>query len=112
MRKNAPHQSARPSNDVQELLDKQIAGGAISCAMDIRAALRSRGHRQRDVAARLGVTEPTVSRWFAWARDNKVGVPIPADALPVLAEMTGFAPADLRPDLANALRPVRAVEAA
>jgi len=75
--------------------------------MDIRAALRSNGHRQRDVAARLGVTEPTVSRWFAWARDNRVGVPIPADALPVLAEMTGFAPADLRPDLASALRPVR-----
>ena len=69
--------------------------------MDIRAALRERGHRQRDVAARLGVTEPTVSRWVAWARDRETGVPIPADALPVLAEMTGMAPAALRPDLAK-----------
>jgi len=89
------------------LLDGQFAGGANCDAMDIRSALRQHGHRQRDVAARLGVTEPTVSRWFAWARDNRVGVPIPAAALPVLSEMTGFAPADLRPDLASALRPVR-----
>lgn len=73
--------------------------------MDIRAALRSNGHRQRDVAARLGVTEPTVSRWIAWARDHETGVPIPADALPVLAEMTGIPATELRPDLARVFAP-------
>lgn len=73
--------------------------------MDIRAALRSRGHRQRDVAARLGVAEPTVSRWFAWARNNDIGVPIPAEAVPVLVEMTGISAADLRPDLARVFAP-------
>jgi DNA-binding transcriptional regulator YdaS (Cro superfamily) len=69
--------------------------------MDLRAALRERGHRQRDLAVRLGVTEPTVSRWVAWARDRETGVPIPAEVLPVVSEMTGLSPAALRPDLAK-----------
>ena len=69
--------------------------------MDIRTALLERGHRQRDVAERLAVEESTVSRWFAWSRDNATGVPIPPEALPVLAEMSGIPAAELRPDLAR-----------
>jgi hypothetical protein len=69
--------------------------------MDIRTALHTRGHRQRDVAKRLNVKDSTVSRWFAWARDNATGVPIPPEALPVLVEMSGIPAADLRPDLAR-----------
>lgn len=63
--------------------------------MDLQSALKERGHRQRDLAQRLGVPESTVSRWMAWARDRDTGIPIPAEALAAVAEMTGIEPAQL-----------------
>lgn len=57
--------------------------------MDIRAALKSRGHTQRDLALRVGVSESMVSRWLAWVEDKGRGTPIPSGVLATVAEMAG-----------------------
>lgn len=57
--------------------------------MDIRTALKSRGHTQRDLALRVGVSESMVSRWLAWVEDKACGTPIPSGVLATVAEMAG-----------------------
>ena len=57
--------------------------------MDIRTALKSRGHTQRDLALRVGVSESMVSRWLAWVEDKGRGTPIPSGVLATVAEMAG-----------------------
>lgn len=61
--------------------------------MDVRAALKARGHTQRDLALRVGVSESMVSRWLAWVEDKERGTPIPSGVLAAVAEMAGV-PAD------------------
>ena len=61
--------------------------------MDIRAALKARGHTQRDLALRVGVSESMVSRWLAWVEDKGRGTPIPSGVLATVADMAGV-PAD------------------
>lgn len=52
---------------------------------------------QDDLAARLGVTKASVSRWETGERKPEV------DLLSVIEEKTGIAPKILRPDLAGAM---------
>ena len=59
---------------------------------------------QDDLAALLGVSRVTVTRWEAGSRK------LDEELLPRVAEATGIAPADLRPDLAALLRPAEAAE--
>ena len=49
------------------------------------------------LAALLGVTRETVSRWESGTRKIKPAI------LPVIAERTGISPSELRPDLASFL---------
>lgn len=66
--------------------------------LDIKARLRERGLRQKEVAARLGVSEPTMS---AWIKAVKVGehTRIPAEQARPLAKLLEVPPGDIRPDL-------------
>jgi transcriptional regulator with XRE-family HTH domain len=50
---------------------------------------------QRELADLLGVSTAAVSRWEAGERKPEL------ELLPVIAEKTGIAPAELRPDLAG-----------
>jgi transcriptional regulator with XRE-family HTH domain len=52
---------------------------------------------QEELAALLGVSKPTVSRWETGARK------IDDDLVGAVAEKTGIDPRDLRPDLARLL---------
>lgn len=54
---------------------------------------------QERLADLLGVSRATVNRWETGARK------IDDEQLPAIAEKTGIAPAELRPDLAALLRP-------
>ncbi|MET8151804.1 XRE family transcriptional regulator [Actinoplanes sp. NPDC049668] len=62
-------------------------------------ALRGAGVNAVDVAARLGVDPKTVQRWMA----GRVPYPRHRDAL---ADLTGWAPHDLWPDLPRRIEPV------
>lgn len=53
---------------------------------------------QADLAERLGVEKSTVWRWESDKR--KIGM----DLLPRVSEVTGIAPWDLRPDLADLMK--------
>lgn len=53
---------------------------------------------QKQLADRLGVKKATVSRWETGARK------LDETKLTEVAEATGIAPSDLRPDLAELLR--------
>jgi transcriptional regulator with XRE-family HTH domain len=65
---------------------------------DLRAALKAKGKRQKDLAVACGVGEPTVSRWVRWVRSGGAeGVPVPARALPVISDVSGVPLADLLP---------------
>lgn len=54
---------------------------------------------QGDFAKLVGVQRETVNRWESGARR------IDVDKLPIVSEVTGIAPAELRPDLAAVLQP-------
>lgn len=62
--------------------------------MSIKHLIRERGLKQAEIAGKLGVSEPTFSRW--------VNHGVPGDAVPRVAEVTGIPAAALRPDLAAA----------
>jgi transcriptional regulator with XRE-family HTH domain len=53
---------------------------------------------QQQLADLVGVDRVTVTRWESGSRK------IEAERLPVIAEKTGIAPSDLRPDLADLMR--------
>ena len=59
----------------------------------------ARGLTQDALAKELGVHSITVSRWETGARS------IDPDLVSFVAEKTGIAPGDLRPDLATILNP-------
>ena len=66
--------------------------------MDLKAALKERGKRQCDIAMACGVGEPAVSRWVRWiVTGGAEGSPVPAKALPIIADMAGVSIADLLP---------------
>lgn len=65
---------------------------------DIKATLRERGLKQRDIATQLGVSEATVSQWFSALRDGK-HQRIPAEKARPLARALGVEPTVIRPDL-------------
>jgi transcriptional regulator with XRE-family HTH domain len=71
----------------------------------IRAAREARGLRTLDqFADRIrdsGCRRPSVAKL---SRIETGEQPIATDILPIVAELTGIAPADLRPDLAELLR--------
>ena len=64
--------------------------------MDIKALLRDRGLKQRDLARALGVSEGRVSQWVAGNER------IPAERAPAFAEALGLALHDVRPDIFRA----------
>ena len=53
---------------------------------------------QQGLADLLGVDRVTVTRWESGSRKPE------AEKLPIIAEKTGIAPSDLRPDLAEAMK--------
>lgn len=67
-------------------------------SLDIKQRLRERGILQKEVAAALGVSEPTVSGWASALRSGH-HARIPAEKAKPLAEMLGVAPSAIRPDL-------------
>lgn len=71
---------------------------------DIKATLRDRGLRQKDVARHLSVSEATVCLWLSGQQR------VPAERAKALAEMLGVEPGMIRPDLWPA--PVAQAEAA
>lgn len=64
--------------------------------MDIQHLIRASGTRQTQIAAALGVSEATITRW--------VKEEIPANRVAEFAAITGIRPALLRPDLAAVFR--------
>jgi transcriptional regulator with XRE-family HTH domain len=54
--------------------------------MNLKDACRERSLRQRDIATSLGVSEPTISKWFQRQAD------IPSRYIQPLAELLGIAP--------------------
>ncbi len=64
----------------------------------LRAFRQSAGLSQQKLAARIGVARETLSHWEGGRR-------IDIGMLPIVSEITGIAPAKLRPDLANKLWP-------
>ncbi len=59
---------------------------------------------QDKLAGLLGVSKGTLSRWETGKRK------IDHDLLPIVAERTGLAPAELRPDLADLMKQREAAE--
>lgn len=58
--------------------------------IDLRAALKAKGKRQRDLAVACNVSASAVCRWVKWVGTNGVhGVPIPAAQLPIVARVAG-----------------------
>ena len=78
----------------EEILAHHETFVALNFPMDLKALLKAAGAKQMDVAQKLGVSEPTMSRWV------KNG--IPAERVPDMARVTGIPAAKLRPDLAQA----------
>lgn len=64
--------------------------------MSLAVLLKNRGMKQIDLARKIHTDKGTVSRWV------KNGVP--PERLSAVAEATGIAPHDLRPDLASIFR--------
>jgi len=54
-----------------------------------------KGHTQRSLAAKLGISQPAVAHWF---RRGKV----PAEKVLAVSDITGIKPHELRPDLYRA----------
>jgi transcriptional regulator with XRE-family HTH domain len=64
--------------------------------MDLKQAIRDKGLRQRDIAATLGVSEPTMSRWINRSADVSPRMVRP------LADALGLSVEDILPARANA----------
>lgn len=67
--------------------------------IDLKQTIRDRGLTQREVAQRLGLSEPTVSHWLAHYRDPRRGHRITAEAAVQLAAILQVDPHHLRPDI-------------
>ena len=60
----------------------------------LREWLSENGKTQKWLCGRLGITSQAMSQWHK----------VPSDYLPKICELTGIAPAKLRPDMATVLR--------
>lgn len=65
---------------------------------DLKAILRDRGVRQKELAVFLGVSEATVSLWVAALRDGQ-NRRVPAESARKLADLLKIEPGRIRPDL-------------
>ena len=68
---------------------------------DLKALLRERGLKQRQLAVSLGVSEATISQWLAAIRSGQ-HKRIPAEQAKPLAKALGLRPRQIRPDLFGA----------
>jgi transcriptional regulator with XRE-family HTH domain len=79
--------------------------------LDIKATLRERGLRQKEIAARLGVSEPTFSVWAKAMREGQ-HARVPAEKAKRLADALGVPFATIRPDLFVTAEPPAPAKAA